>query len=82
MNRSTVLSPRQAQALAAAATGATLREIAERLDITREYVSVLLTGAYRRLGVDQLPRSEKRPAAVREAVRRGLIPDLSKEISR
>lgn len=75
-------SPRQLQALTAAATGATLREIGRQLGITREHASMLLSHAYRRLGVAHLPRAEKRPAAVREATRRGLIPDPSKETSR
>ncbi len=72
-------SPRQLQALTLAATGATLREIGDRLGITREHVSVLLSGAYRRLDVGHLPRDQKRAAAVREAIRRGLIPNTSQE---
>lgn len=76
------LSPRQREALTAAATGATLREIGRQLGITREHASMLLSHAYRRLDLAHLPRNEKRPAAVREAVRQGLIPDPSKETSR
>lgn len=76
------LSPRQLQALTAAATGATLSQIGQQLGITREHASMLLSGAYRRLDLDHLPRSEKRPAAIREAIRRGIIPDPSKETSR
>jgi DNA-binding CsgD family transcriptional regulator len=69
------LSPRQVQALTAAATGATLSEIGRQLGVTREQVSYLLSHAYRRLDVGHLPRAQKRAAAIRTAVRRGLIPD-------
>lgn len=73
------LSPRQLQALTAAATGATLREIGDQMGITREHVSVLLSGAYRRLDVGHLPRAQKRAAAVRVAVQQGIISAPSKE---
>ncbi len=69
------LTPRQAQALTAAATGATLSEIGQQLGITREHASSLLSRAYQRLDVTHLPRGQRRTAAVRTAVRRGLIPD-------
>jgi len=69
------LSPRQVQALTAAAAGATLSEIGRQMGVTREQVSYLLSHAYRRLDVGHLPRDQKRAAAVRTAVRRGLIPD-------
>lgn len=69
------LSPRQLEALTAAATGASLSEIGGQLGVTREQVSYLLSHAYRRLDVSHLPRDQKRAAAVRTAVRRGLIPD-------
>lgn len=69
------LSPRQAEALAAAAGGAPLREVAAELGITREHVAMLLSCAYKRLDVTYLPRDQRRPAAVRVAVRQGLIPD-------
>lgn len=69
------LSPRQLQALTAAATGATLTQIGAQLGITREHASMLLSHAYRRLDVGHLPRDQKRAAAVRIAVRRGLIPN-------
>ena len=67
------LTPRQAQALTAAATGAPLREVAEQLGVTREHVASLLARAYQRLGVTYLPRDQRRAEAVRIAVRRGLI---------
>jgi DNA-binding CsgD family transcriptional regulator len=76
------LSPRQTQALTAAATGATLRQIGDQLGITREHVSQLLSNAYRRLDVTHLPRNERRPAAVRAAIRRGLIPNPAEETTR
>lgn len=73
------LTPRQAQALTAAADGSPLREVAAQLGITREHASSLLSRAYERLDVAYLPRDQRRAAAVRTAVRRGLIPDPTKE---
>jgi DNA-binding CsgD family transcriptional regulator len=73
------LSPRQTQALTAAATGATLTEIGHQLGITREHASMLRSNAYRRLDVTHLPRNQRRAAAVRIAVRRGLIPNPAEE---
>lgn len=72
------LSPRQTQTLTAAATGATLQEIAHQLGITREAVASLLSNAYRRLDVTHLPRGQRRPAAVRVARQHGLIPEETK----
>lgn len=69
------LTPRQAQALTAAADGAPLREVGARLGTTREHAASLLSGAYERLGVTQVPRDRRRAAAVRAAVRCGLITD-------
>jgi DNA-binding NarL/FixJ family response regulator len=68
------LTPRQAQVLAAAASGEPLSVLAVRLDITREQVSARLSDAYRRLDVTHLPRAERRAEAVRVARQRGLIP--------
>ncbi len=73
------LTPRQAAVLTAAADGAPLREVAARLGITREHASSLLSRAYERLDVAYLPRDQRRAAAVRTAVRRGLIPNPAKE---
>lgn len=70
------LTPRQAQVLAAAASGESLSVLAVRLDITREQVSARLSDAYRRLDVAYLPRGERRAEAVRVARRRGLIPGV------
>ncbi|MEU5716586.1 LuxR C-terminal-related transcriptional regulator [Streptomyces sp. NPDC020403] len=67
------LTPRQAQVLTAAADGAPLREVANRLDVTRETVAARLSDAYRRLDVTHLPRGDRRQAAVRTARARGLI---------
>lgn len=75
------LTPRQAQALAAAADGASLSTVAARLGITRERVSTLLSDAYRRLDVTWLPRAERRAEAVRVARRRGLIPNQPPEVT-
>lgn len=68
------LTPRQAEVLTAAADGATLAVVAQRLGTTRETVAARLSDAYRRLDVTYLPRDERRAAAVRTARRRGLIP--------
>lgn len=69
------LTPRQALVLHAAADGAPLAVVAARVGRTRQQVAARLSEAYERLGVAHLIRSEKRAAAVREARRRGLIPD-------
>ena len=69
------LSPRQLEALTAAATGATLQHIGQQLGITREHASMLLSHAYRRLDLSHLPRDQKRAAAIRIAVQRGIITD-------
>jgi DNA-binding NarL/FixJ family response regulator len=75
------LTPRQAAVLTAAADGAPLRTVAERVGTTREQAASLLSRAYQRLGVAGLPRAQRRTAAVRAAVRRGLItsPDQSRK---
>ncbi|MCP8712546.1 sigma factor-like helix-turn-helix DNA-binding protein [Streptomyces sp. AC04842] len=75
------LTPRQAQALTVAATGVPLREVGEQLGITREHASSLISRAYERLGVKHVPRPERRAAAVRAAVARGLITVQSEENS-
>ncbi|WP_442803456.1 hypothetical protein OG411_19210 [Streptomyces pseudogriseolus] len=69
------LTPQQGQALTAAADGAPLRVVGARLGTTREQAASLLSRAYDRLGVADVPRAQRRAAAVRAAVRRGLIPD-------
>lgn len=71
------LTGRQAEALTHAADGSSLSEVADRMGVTRERVSTLLSEAYTRLGVAWLPREQKRSAAVREARRRGLIPQAA-----
>ncbi|WP_407563354.1 hypothetical protein [Streptomyces sp. 184] len=68
------LTPRQAQVLTAAADGHPLSTVAAWCGITREQAAARLSEAYRRLGVERLPREERRAAAVDEARRRGLIP--------
>ncbi len=73
------LTPRQAQALTAAADGASLRTVAARLGTTIQQASSLLSRAYQRLDVTYLPRDQRRAAAVRAAVHRGLIPDPTEE---
>ena len=69
------LTPRQADVLTAAATGAPLSQVAHQLGITREAAASHLARAYQRLDVTHIPRDGRRAAAVRAAVRRGLIPD-------
>lgn len=69
------LTPQQGQALTAAADGAPLRVVGERLGTTRVQAASLLSRAYERLDVAHLPRDQRRTAAVRAAVRRGLIPN-------
>lgn len=61
------LSPRQTAVLTAAADGAPLSTVANRLGTTREQVAARLSEAYRRLDVTWLPRNERRAAAVRAA---------------
>ncbi|GAA1887788.1 hypothetical protein GCM10009837_06970 [Streptomyces durmitorensis] len=73
------LTPRQAEVLTAAASGATLAEVAAQLGTPREQVSSRLSEAYKRLGVDWRPRGQRRAAAVRVARERGLIPAPTKE---
>jgi DNA-binding NarL/FixJ family response regulator len=67
------LTPRQADAITAAADGAPLHEVGARLGVTRGHAASLLSRAYERLDVAYLPRDQRRTAALRTAVRRGLI---------
>ncbi|MEU6016902.1 transcriptional regulator [Streptomyces sp. NPDC047515] len=68
-----VLSPRMALVLREAASGIPLTQVADRLGIPRSVVSSRLSEAYRVLGVSDLPRDERRAAAVRVAEARGLF---------
>lgn len=68
------LTRRQAVVLDAAADGAPLSQVAERLCTTREQIAARLSEAYRRLDVTYLPRGERRAAAVRAARAAGYIP--------
>jgi DNA-binding CsgD family transcriptional regulator len=76
------LTGRQAEALTAAADGASLAEVGRRMGVTRERVSSLLSTAYQRLDVAHLPRELKRSAAVRVARQRGLIPAAPATVER
>lgn len=69
------LSPRQAAVLTAAADGAPLTKVAERLGTTRTQIASRLSEAYRGLDVTWMPRPERRAAAVRTARHHGLIPN-------
>lgn len=73
------LTRRQAEVLTAAADGAPLSTVAERVGISREQVASRLSEAYRRLDVAWMDRSERRAAAVRVARKRGLITTQTKE---
>jgi DNA-binding NarL/FixJ family response regulator len=68
------LTPVQKKVLAEAAKGGTLREIAARLGQPRTYISGRLSDAYKNLGVNDLPRNDKRGAAIAVAREHGLIP--------
>ncbi|WP_331764778.1 transcriptional regulator [Streptomyces sp. NBC_01238] len=68
-----VLSPRMAAVLRVAASGISLTQVAEQLGMPRPVVSSRLSEAYRVLGVADLPRDERRAAAVRVAEARGLF---------
>lgn len=68
------LTARQRHVLNAAADGASLTTVAARLGTTSHQVSARLSEAYLRLGVSDLPRDQRRTAAVAEARRRRLIP--------
>lgn len=67
------LTPRQAEALRAVADGRPLAAAARELGMTPEGVASALNGAYRRLGVAEVPREARRAAAVRAASAHGLI---------
>ncbi|WP_420037800.1 response regulator transcription factor [Streptomyces sp. cg28] len=73
------LTAKQRQVLAAAADGASLATVAVRLDTTPHQISARLSEAYLRLGVTDLPRSDRRAAAVDVARRRGLIPAVDQQ---
>jgi DNA-binding CsgD family transcriptional regulator len=67
------LSPRQAEVLREAASGDSLAAIGGRLGLDSRAVGAALSRAYQRLGVALLPARERRVAAVRVAVKHGLI---------
>jgi DNA-binding XRE family transcriptional regulator/DNA-binding CsgD family transcriptional regulator len=71
--RHLALSPMQARVLAVVADGCPLAEAARVLGSTPTAVASVLTGTYRRLGVADVPRGQRRAAAVRVARARGLI---------
>lgn len=67
------LSPQQARVLAEVADGKPLAVAARRLHMTPGGVGSVLTSVYRRLGVADVPRGKRRPAAVRVAREHHLI---------
>ncbi|MFF6866703.1 helix-turn-helix domain-containing protein [Streptomyces ardesiacus] len=67
------LSPRQAEVLSAVADGRPLSVAARGLGMTPEGLASVLSVVYRRLGVADVSRSERRRAAVRVAVDNGLL---------
>lgn len=73
------LTDRQRLILDAAADGASLATVAHRVGTTPQQVSARLAEGYLRLGVTDLPRGQRRSAAVRTARERGLIPAASQK---
>lgn len=69
-----LLTQRQAQALSESRSGLPLSGIAKRVGIPTQAVGARLSEAYRLLGVSHLPHGQRREAAIRAAVERGLIP--------
>ncbi|WND24053.1 helix-turn-helix domain-containing protein [Streptomyces violaceus] len=67
------LSPTQVDVLREAASGAPLADLASALSMTRSAVSSHLTRIYQQLGVADLPRDQRRAAAVRTAMQYGLF---------
>jgi DNA-binding CsgD family transcriptional regulator len=67
------LAPRQVEVLREAVSGDSLEQVGARLGMSSQTVSAMLSRIYVRLGVDGLPRSEKRAAAGRVAVEHDLI---------
>lgn len=67
------LSPTQARVLAAVADGRPLTRAAGALGMTEQAVASVLSNVYRRLDVAHVPRGQRRTAAVRVAVRHGLL---------
>lgn len=70
------LSPTQAKVLALVADGRPLKQAARVLGISPGAVASVLTKTYRRLEVADLPRGQRRVAAVRVARAHGLIDAL------
>jgi DNA-binding XRE family transcriptional regulator len=67
------LTPMQARVVREAVSGDRLPVIAARIGTTRQVVGARLSEAYRLLGVSHLPVRERRAAAVRVAMKQGLI---------
>ena len=67
------LTPRQAEVLSAAADGAPLAVVAQRLEMPREGLASHLSDIYVRLGVADRGLGERRAAAVRVAQQLSLI---------
>ena len=71
--RTALLTARQAELLQAVADGRTLSQAATDLGIPREGLAARLSMMYVRLGLGDLPKDERRAAAVRLATAKGLI---------
>lgn len=67
------LTAGQVRVLHAVADGQPLSEAAQAICMTRDGVSSVLSQVYRRLGVVDLPRGERRAAAVRVAMQHNLF---------
>lgn len=72
--RRPTLSPQQVEVLREAASGDSLEQVGARLGMGSQAVSQRLSRIYVRLGLDGLPRDEKRAAAARVASEYGLLP--------
>jgi DNA-binding CsgD family transcriptional regulator/DNA-binding XRE family transcriptional regulator len=71
--RKPTLTPVQVTVLGEAASGDSLEAVGDRLRMTSQAVSSVLSKIYVRLGVADLPRDQKRAAAVRVASAHGLL---------
>ncbi|GAX57257.1 helix-turn-helix domain-containing protein [Streptomyces olivochromogenes] len=67
------LTARQAELLGAVTGGRTLSEAASELGIPREGLAARLSKIYTQLGLSDVPKDERRAAALRIAVQHGLV---------
>jgi DNA-binding CsgD family transcriptional regulator len=72
-SRRPTLAPRQVDVLREAASGDSLGQVGSRLGMRSQSVGATLSRIYVRLGVDGLPRDQRRAAAARVAMQHGLF---------